>query len=186
MQGMERAADSGETLQMASVGDPFKSGIEQGPQIDAKQFEKILRYIRSGVETGATLETGGERHGSKGFYVQPTVFSNVQDDMLIAKEEIFGPVQSILKFKNTEEVIQRANNSNYGLAAGIFTENLNTANTLTRALKVGTVWVNCFNTYDAAIPFGGYKMSGQGREKGEYSIKNYLNVKAVVTPLKNP
>ncbi|KAI5419563.1 Aldehyde dehydrogenase 2 member B7 [Lathyrus oleraceus] len=162
MQGMERAADSGETLQMASVGDPFKSGIEQGPQIDAKQFEKILRYIRSGVETGATLETGGERHGSKGFYVQPTVFSNVQDDMLIAKEEIFGPVQSILKFKNTEEVIQRANNSNYGLAAGIFTENLNTANTLTRALKVGTVWVNCFNTYDAAIPFGGYKMSGQG------------------------
>ncbi|XP_050915347.1 benzaldehyde dehydrogenase, mitochondrial [Lathyrus oleraceus] len=106
--------------------------------------------------------------------------------MLIAKEEIFGPVQSILKFKNTEEVIQRANNSNYGLAAGIFTENLNTANTLTRALKVGTVWVNCFNTYDAAIPFGGYKMSGQGREKGEYSIKNYLNVKVVVTPLKNP
>ncbi|KAI5426843.1 hypothetical protein KIW84_032321 [Lathyrus oleraceus] len=109
-----------------------------------------------------------------------------QHDMLIAKEEIFGPVQSILKFKNTEEVIQRANNSNYGLAAGIFTENLNTANTLTRALKVGTVWVNCFNTYDAAIPFGGYKMSGQGREKGEYSIKNYLNVKVVVTPLKNP
>ncbi|CAK8561662.1 unnamed protein product [Lathyrus sativus] len=169
-----------------SVGDPFKAGIEQGPQIDAKQFEKILRYIRSGVETGATLETGGERHGSKGFYVQPTVFSNVLDDMPIAKEEIFGPVQTILKFKNTEEVIQRANNSNYGLAAGIFTQNIDTANTLTRALKVGTVWVNCFNTYDAAVPFGGYKMSGQGREKGEYSIKNYLNVKAVVTPLKNP
>ncbi|KAI5381916.1 hypothetical protein KIW84_UN0336 [Lathyrus oleraceus] len=118
--------------------------------------------------------------------IAPGQTTNVLDDMLIAKEEIFGPVQSILKFKNTEEVIQRANNSNYGLAAGIFTENLNTANTLTRALKVGTVWVNCFNTYDAAIPFGGYKMSGQGREKGEYSIKNYLNVKAVVTPLKNP
>jgi aldehyde dehydrogenase (NAD+) len=169
-----------------AVGDPFKSGTEQGPQIDSKQFEKILKYIRSGVETGAKLETGGERLGSKGFYIQPTVFSNVQDNMLIAKEEIFGPVQSIFKFKDLDEVIQRANNTRYGLAAGVFTKNIDTANTLTRALKVGTVWVNCFDTFDAAIPFGGYKMSGQGREKGEYSLKNYLQVKAVVTPLKNP
>jgi aldehyde dehydrogenase (NAD+) len=169
-----------------AVGDPFKSGTEQGPQIDSKQFEKILKYIRSGVETGAKLETGGERLGSKGFYIQPTVFSNVQDSMLIAKEEIFGPVQSIFKFKDLDEVIQRANNTRYGLAAGVFTKNIDTANTLTRALKVGTVWVNCFDTFDAAIPFGGYKMSGQGREKGEYSLKNYLQVKAVVTPLKNP
>ncbi|KAE9607899.1 putative oxidoreductase [Lupinus albus] len=168
------------------VGDPFKSGIEQGPQIDSDQFEKILKYIRSGVESGATLETGGDRLGNKGFYVQPTVFSNVQDGMLIAKEEIFGPVQSIFKFKDLGEVIQRANNTQYGLAAGVFTKNLDTANTLTRALRVGTVWVNCFDTFDAAIPFGGYKMSGQGREKGEYSLKNYLQVKAVVTPLKNP
>ncbi|RYR18112.1 hypothetical protein Ahy_B03g062736 isoform D [Arachis hypogaea] len=168
------------------VGDPFKSGIEQGPQIDSEQFEKILKYIRSGVQSGATLETGGDRLGSKGFYVQPTVFSNVEDGMLIAKEEIFGPVQSILKFKDLDEVIERANNTRYGLAAGVFTKNIDTANTLTRALRVGTVWVNCFDTFDAAIPFGGYKMSGQGREKGEYSLKNYLQVKAVVTPLKNP
>ncbi|OIV93905.1 hypothetical protein TanjilG_05608 [Lupinus angustifolius] len=168
------------------VGDPFKSGIEQGPQIDSDQFEKILKYIRSGVESGATLETGGDRLGNKGFYVQPTVFSNVQDNMLIAKEEIFGPVQSIFKFKDIGEVIERANNTKYGLAAGVFTKNIDTANTLTRALRAGTVWVNCFDTFDAAIPFGGYKMSGQGREKGEYSLKNYLQVKAVVTPLKNP
>ncbi|RYR65071.1 hypothetical protein Ahy_A03g011066 isoform A [Arachis hypogaea] len=161
------------------VGDPFKSGIEQGPQIDSEQFEKILKYIRSGVQSGATLETGGDRLGSKGFYVQPTVFSNVEDGMLIAKEEIFGPVQSILKFKDLDEVIERANNTRYGLAAGVFTKNIDTANTLTRALRVGTVWVNCFDTFDAAIPFGGYKMSGQGREKGEYSLKNYLQVKAV-------
>ncbi|CAI8595222.1 unnamed protein product [Vicia faba] len=140
-----------------SVGDPFKSGIEQGPQIDSKLFEKILRYIRSGVDTGATLETGGERHGSKGYYIQPTVFSDVQDDMPITKEEIFGPVQTILKFKNNEDVIQRANNSKYGLAAGIFTQNIDTANTLTRALKVGTVWVNCYDVFDATIPFGGIK-----------------------------
>ncbi|OWM89634.1 aldehyde dehydrogenase family 2 member B7, mitochondrial [Punica granatum] len=167
------------------VGDPFKKGIEQGPQIDNKQFEKILKYIRSGIESGATLETGGERLGSKGYYIQPTVFSNVKEDMVIAQDEIFGPVQSILKFKDLDEVIQRANNTRYGLAAGVFTKNIDTANTLTRALRAGTVWVNCFDVFDAGIPFGGYKMSGIGREKGEYGLKNYLQVKAVVTPLKN-
>ncbi|KAG6426406.1 hypothetical protein SASPL_110629 [Salvia splendens] len=169
-----------------TVGDPFKAGIEQGPQIDGEQFEKILKYIRIGQDAGATLETGGDRHGTKGYYIQPTVFSNVKDDMPIAREEIFGPVQTILKFKDLGEVIQRANNSIYGLAAGVFTHNLDTANTLMRALKVGTVWINCFDTFDATIPFGGYKMSGIGREKGEYGLKNYLQVKAVVTPIKNP
>ncbi|KAL4577194.1 hypothetical protein LXL04_013298 [Taraxacum kok-saghyz] len=168
------------------VGDPFKEGVEQGPQIDSEQFEKILKYIRSGVENGATLETGGERFGSEGYYVQPTVFSNVQDNMLIAKDEIFGPVQSILKFKDIDEVIRRSNASQFGLAAGVFTQNLDTANTLTRALKAGTVWINCFDVFDAAIPFGGYKMSGHGREKGVYSLNSYLQVKAVVTHLKNP
>ncbi|PIA62100.1 hypothetical protein AQUCO_00200240v1 [Aquilegia coerulea] len=160
------------------IGDPFK--------IDSEQYEKILKYIKSGVESGATLETGGGKCGIKGYYIQPTVFSNVQDDMLIAKEEIFGPVQSILKFKDINEVIKRANNSHYGLAAGVFTRSIDTANTLSRALKAGTVWVNCFDVFDAAIPFGGYKMSGQGREKGIYSLSNYLQVKAVVTALKNP
>ncbi|KAJ8569814.1 hypothetical protein K7X08_006391 [Anisodus acutangulus] len=169
-----------------TVGDPFKSGTEQGPQIDSKQFDKIMKYIRSGVESGATLETGGERFGEKGYYIKPTVFSNVKDDMLIAQDEIFGPVQSILKFKDLDEVIKRANNSRYGLAAGVFTQSIDTANTLARALRVGSVWINCFDIFDAAIPFGGYKMSGQGREKGEYSLKNYLQVKAVVTQLKNP
>lgn len=168
------------------VGDPFKKGVEQGPQIDSEQFQKVLRYIRSGIESNATLECGGDRFGSKGYFIQPTVFSNVQDDMLIAKDEIFGPVQSILKFKNLDEVIQRANTTRYGLAAGVFTKNIDTANTLSRALRAGTVWVNCFDVFDAAIPFGGYKMSGIGREKGIYSLNNYLQVKAVVTPLKNP
>lgn len=132
--------------------------------------------------------------------------------MLIATDEIFGPVQTVLKFKyvrflfiylfpdiaattnlsilanfrDLNEVIQRANNSRYGLAAGVFTHNLDTANTLMRALRVGTVWINCFDIFDASIPFGGYKMSGIGREKGEYSLKNYLQVKAVVTSIKNP
>ncbi|XP_075657982.1 benzaldehyde dehydrogenase, mitochondrial-like [Castanea sativa] len=169
-----------------SVGDPFRGGIEQGPQIDTDQFDKILKYINSGIESGATLETGGERFGNKGYYIKPTVFSNVKDDMLIAKDEIFGPVQTILKYKDLDEVIRRANSTHYGLAAGVFTHNIDTANTLTRALRVGTVWVNCFDTFDAAIPFGGYKMSGHGREKGIYSLSNYLQVKAVVTALNNP
>ncbi|XP_056169636.1 benzaldehyde dehydrogenase, mitochondrial-like isoform X2 [Syzygium oleosum] len=168
------------------VGDPFKPGVEQGPQIDAKQFEKIRSYIKFGIESGATLECGGERYGSKGFFIQPTVFSDVQDDMLIAKDEIFGPVQTISKFKDLDEVIRRANKSHYGLAAGVFTQNLDTANTLARALRAGSVWINCYHVFDAAIPFGGYKMSGFGREKGIYSLSNYLQVKAVVNPLKNP
>ncbi|XVF44028.1 hypothetical protein PTKIN_Ptkin02bG0087300 [Pterospermum kingtungense] len=171
---------------MRKVGDPFIQGIEQGPQIDQEQFEKIRRYIRSGIDSGATLETGGEPIGTKGYYIQPTIFSNVKEDMLIAKDEIFGPVQSILKFKDIDEVIRRANTTTYGLAAGVFTQDIDTANTLTRALRVGTVWVNCYDVFDAAIPFGGYKMSGQGREKGIHCLSNYLQVKAVVTPLKNP
>ncbi|KAI3980183.1 hypothetical protein MKX01_033324, partial [Papaver californicum] len=168
------------------VGDPFQKGVEQGPQIDLEQFEKVMNYIKSGVESGATVETGGARFGDKGYYIQPTVFSNVQDNMLIAKDEIFGPVQSILKFKDLSEVIKRSNATTYGLAAGVFTQNIDTANTLTRALRVGTIWINCFDVFDAAIPFGGYKMSGHGREKGVYSLDNYLQVKAVVTSLNNP
>ncbi|KAJ0986678.1 hypothetical protein J5N97_005034 [Dioscorea zingiberensis] len=155
-------------------------------QIDEEQFNKILRYIQAGKDSGATLVSGGDRVGSKGYYIQPTIFSDVKDGMLIAKEEIFGPVQSILKFNDLDEVIRRANATRYGLAAGVFTSSLDNANTLTRALRVGTVWINCFDVFDAAIPFGGYKMSGQGREKGIDSLKNYLQIKAVVTSLKNP
>ncbi|CAN8278140.1 unnamed protein product [Cochlearia groenlandica] len=168
------------------VGDPFKKGIEQGPQVDLRQFEKVMKYIRSGIESNATLECGGDQIGNKGYFIQPTVFSNVKDDMLIAQDEIFGPVQSILKFSDVDEVIKRANDTRYGLAAGVFTKNLDTANRVSRALKAGTVWVNCFDVFDAAIPFGGYKMSGNGREKGIYSLNNYLQVKAVVTALNNP
>ncbi|XP_044487074.1 aldehyde dehydrogenase family 2 member B4, mitochondrial-like [Mangifera indica] len=168
------------------VGDPFKKGIEQGPQIDSEQFQKVLRYIKLGIESNATLECGGDRLGTRGYFVQPTVFSNVQDDMLIAQDEIFGPVQTILKFKDINEAIRRANTTRYGLAAGVFTKSVETANTAMRALRAGTVWINCYDVFDAAIPFGGYKMSGIGREKGIYSLHNYLQVKAVVSPLKNP
>ncbi|GAB2240732.1 hypothetical protein Droror1_Dr00021250 [Drosera rotundifolia] len=168
-----------------TVGDPFKK-VEQGPQIDSKHFEKVMWYIESGIKSNAKLECGGKRVGVRGYFIQPTVFSDVKDNMRIAQEEIFGPVQSILKFRDLDEVIRRANSTKYGLAAGVFTKDIDTANTLSRALRVGTVWVNCFDVFDAAIPFGGYKMSGIGREKGIYSLHNYLQVKAVVMPLNNP
>ncbi|KAI5063371.1 hypothetical protein GOP47_0022292 [Adiantum capillus-veneris] len=168
------------------VGDPFQKGVEQGPQVSDEQFDKVMGYIKIGQEEGARLLTGGERFGSKGYYIKPTIFADVQDGMTISKEEIFGPVQSITKYKKLSEVIERANASPYGLAAGVFTKNLDTANTLSRALRVGTVWINCFDVFDAAIPFGGYKMSGHGREKGVYSLNNYLQVKAVVTPIRDP
>jgi len=168
------------------VGDPFKKGVEQGPQIDQMQFNKIMSYIKAGKESGAKLVTGGEQIGTKGFYIMPTVFSEVQDDMPIATDEIFGPIQSILKFKTLDEVIKRANATHYGLAAGVFTKSIDTANTLTRALRVGSVWVNCFHMFDAGIPFGGFKMSGTGRQKGIYGLQSYLQVKAIVSPVKNP
>ncbi|KAM3937270.1 aldehyde dehydrogenase X, mitochondrial [Leptodactylus fuscus] len=149
------------------VGDPFELDTEHGPQIDKEQFDKILDYIKIGKKEGAKLMCGGERHGDKGFFIKPTVFADVQDNMRIAKEEIFGPVQTVLKFRKLEEVIARANHSKYGLAAGIFTKDLDKAMHLTQALQAGTVWVNTYNAMSCQTPFGGYKESGNGKELGE-------------------
>lgn len=167
------------------VGDPF-TDVDQGPQVDDAQFKKIMSYIDKGNKEGARLVCGGKRLGNEGYYVEPTVFADVSDQMAIAREEIFGPVQCITKYKTFDEVIERSNSSNYGLAAGIFSNNINTINRLTRGLRSGTVWVNCYNIYDAAVPFGGYKDSGIGREKGEYALHNYTQVKAVYMPLEEP
>lgn len=167
------------------VGDPFQNGVEQGPQVDETQFKKILGYIESGKVEGAKLLTGGNPIGSKGYYIEPTIFGDVKDDMKIAKEEIFGPVMSVLKFKTLDEVVKRANDTMYGLAAGIVTKNLDVANRLSRSIKAGTVWINCYHVFDAALPFGGYKMSGIGREHGIHAILNYMQLKAIVTPLQS-
>jgi aldehyde dehydrogenase (NAD+) len=172
--------------QQLNVGDPFDSDTDQGPQVSKEQFDKILEMIGSGEKEGAKLQTGGGRHGDKGYYIQPTVFSDVQDHMQIAKDEIFGPVQSILKWDTLDEVIERANNSDYGLACGIFSKNIDTVNSLARALKAGTVWVNTYNQFDAGVPFGGYKTSGIGREKGEEVLHHYTQTKSVYIPLKEP
>nr|XP_022903912.1 aldehyde dehydrogenase, mitochondrial-like [Onthophagus taurus] len=165
------------------VGNPFDIKTEQGPQIDQTQMEKILGLIQSGVKDGACLATGGARFGDKGYFVQPTVFAGVQDHHKIAQEEIFGPVQNILKFDTLEELIERANNTNYGLAAGIFSKDVDKINYLTQGIRAGTVWVNCYNVISAQAPFGGFKDSGLGREMGEYGLHQYSEVKNVVIAL---
>ncbi|KAF2880444.1 hypothetical protein ILUMI_25722 [Ignelater luminosus] len=168
-----------EKAKARKVGDPFANGIQQGPQIDQDMFNKVLRLIESGKKEGAKLETGGEKIGNEGFFIQPTVFSNVTDNMTIAKEEIFGPVQSIFKFNTLDEVIERANNTNYGLASGVVTKDINNALVFAQAVQAGSVWVNCYDAVTPQAAFGGYKQSGIGRELGEDSLKEYLEVKTI-------
>ncbi|QEL14452.1 aldehyde dehydrogenase family protein [Limnoglobus roseus] len=165
------------------VGDPFDPTTEQGPQVSQEQMDRILGYIEHGKKDGARLLTGGARSGDNGFYVQPTVFADVQDDMKIAQEEIFGPVMSILKFKDVEEVVQRGNRSCYGLAAAVWTKDVRKAHAVAHRLKAGTVWVNCYDVFDAAAPFGGFKMSGIGRELGQYALNLYTEVKTVTVAM---
>ncbi|KAK3596641.1 hypothetical protein CHS0354_039818 [Potamilus streckersoni] len=169
------------------VGDPYDATTQQGPQIDEEQLNKIMGYIESAKKEGAKLESGGERLGSKGYFVKPTVFSDVTDDMKIAKEEIFGPVQSIIKFKDASEVIERANRTTYGLAAGVITKDINKALMMAHSLEAGSVWVNCYDIVTAQTPFGGFKMSGHGRELGEYALHEYTEIKTVTIkiPQKN-
>jgi aldehyde dehydrogenase (NAD+) len=135
--------------------------------------------VASGKEQGAKLETGGAQIGTEGYFVQPTVFSNVTDQMSIAKEEIFGPVQTILKFDTLEEVIERANDTSYGLASGVLTKDVNTALVFAQAVQAGSVWVNCYDAITPQTPFGGYKMSGIGREMGPDSVEPYLETKTI-------
>jgi len=158
--------------------------VQQGPQVDRKQFEKVLSLIETGKKEGAKLECGGERMGSKGYFVQPTVFSGVEDNMTIAREEIFGPVQSIFKFTTMEEVIERANDTTYGLAAGVLTTNINNALTFAQAVQAGSVWVNCFLANMPQTPFGGFKQSGTGRELGPEGCLAYLENKTITIAMK--
>lgn len=168
------------------VGDPFDAKNDSGPQVDKDQFEKILNLIESGKKEGAKLECGGKRLGTKGFFIEPTIFSDVNEDMKIGKEEIFGPVQQLIKFKTMDEVIEKANKTEYGLAAAIFTKDINKIMTYSSRVKAGTVWVNCYNVLKSNCPFGGFKKSGIGRELGEYGLHQYSEVKTVIvnTPTK--
>jgi aldehyde dehydrogenase (NAD+) len=161
------------------VGQPFDPNTEHGAQIDKAQFDKIMHYIAKGKEEGAECVAGGERFGDKGYFISPTVFANTRDEMSITTDEIFGPVASVLKFTDMDEVISRANATDYGLAGAVWTQNINRVNHVIDKLKAGTVWVNCYNVVDIAAPFGGYKQSGLGRELGEQGLDAYLETKTV-------
>ncbi|KAM9366255.1 retinaldehyde dehydrogenase 3 [Symphorus nematophorus] len=165
------------------IGDPLDPQTTHGPQIDRQQFDKIMDLIESGKKEGGRLECGGAAVGEKSLFIQPTIFSGVKDHMRIAKEEIFGPVQCILSFKSQQQVIERANSSQYGLVSAVFTTSMDRALSVSEALETGTVWINCYNALHAQTPFGGYKMSGNGRELGEYALAEYTEVKAVTIKL---
>ncbi|CAL1265894.1 unnamed protein product, partial [Larinioides sclopetarius] len=169
------------------LGNPFDSKTDQGPQIDDTQMNKILDLIKSGKDQGAKMLCGGGRYGDKGYFVEPTVFADVQDNMRIANEEIFGPVMQILKFKTVDELLERANKTMYGLAASVFTKDIEKAMYFSSGLRAGTVWINCYDVFSAQAPFGGFKMSGIGRELGEYGLQAYSEIKTVTMkiPQKN-
>jgi aldehyde dehydrogenase (NAD+) len=171
-------------VEKLKVGNPFDESNYQGAQATPDQFEIVLDYIKKGVEQGATLLTGGNRIGTKGHFLEPTVFTDVGDDFIILKEEIFGPVATVSKFKTIDDLVSRANNSEFGLGAGIHTENVNRAFDVSQKLEAGIIWVNTYNDFHASVPFGGYKESGIGREMGSESLDNYTQIKAVRLKLK--
>ena len=165
------------------VGNQLDEKTEQGPQVSQEQLDKILGYVELGQQQGAKLVAGGKRVGDKGFFVEPTIFDNVTDDMAIAKDEIFGPVVSVLSFKDADDMIERANTTQYGLAAAVWTKNIDKAHWYAKNVKAGTVWVNCYHIVDVTTPFGGFKMSGQGRENGEAALEHYTETKTVTIAL---
>ncbi|CAH0406876.1 unnamed protein product [Chilo suppressalis] len=171
-------AKAAEIAKKRSVGNSYED-VQQGPQIDLDMFTKVMNYIKAGKSEGAKCVAGGDRQGKVGYFVQPTVFADVKDDMKIAREEIFGPVQSILKFETFEEVVDRANDSNYGLGAGVITNDITTALSFIKHVRAGSMWVNTYEHVTAQTPFGGFKESGLGRELGEEGITQYLEHKTV-------
>jgi aldehyde dehydrogenase (NAD+) len=177
---VERLAEKTEARKL---GDPFDPATEQGPQVDKAQYDKILSYIDKGRAQGARCVTGGERFGERGFFVKPTIFADVRDDMAIATDEIFGPVMQVLKFQDLAEVVDRANTTDYGLAAAVWTRDIGKAHAIADRVRAGTVWVNCYDVFDAAAPFGGFKRSGIGRELGEKALDNYTELKTVTIAL---
>ncbi len=165
------------------VGDPLDPASQMGSQISQAQLDRILGYIQRGREEGARLLCGGGRdtegEKAKGFFVQPTVFANVKPEMKIAQEEIFGPVLAAIKFRDSGEAAEIANSTIYGLASAVWTHDITVAHRLAQQIKAGSVWINAYNCFDSASPFGGYKQSGFGREMGPHALESYTQVKSV-------
>jgi len=176
---VERLSKFSSTLKVGNGLDP---GIDLGPLISQKQLDRVMGYVRIGGEEGAKLATGGTRLGGDlgdGYFVEPTVFCNVNNDMTIAREEIFGPVISVIPFDTIDEVLKMANDTDYGLAGGVWTANVATAHRVSQGIRSGTVWVNCYGAVDPAVGFGGVKMSGYGWKGSLEHVDSFMYRKAV-------
>lgn len=181
---VERVARFGESL---IVGNSLDPATQIGPLVSAKQLDRVCGYLEAGRQEGANVLSGGHRLTDgdlgEGFYVPPTVFTGVRNDMIIAREEIFGPVVSAIVFDDVEEVIELANQTSYGLGAGVWTRNVSIAHRVSAAIRSGSVWINCYLPMDPAVPFGGYKMSGYGREFGADHLNEFMQIKSVIMDL---
>ncbi len=161
----------------------FDPDCDMGPLVSEEQLNRVCGYLESGKKEGAKAVAGGERHGDKGYFVKPTVLVDTNENMKVVKEEIFGPVVTAIPFSDPNEIVDKANNSVYGLAAGIWTSDIKKAHRLASKLRAGTVWINCYNVFDPSMPFGGYKQSGWGREGGHEVLEHYTEVKSVCAAL---
>jgi aldehyde dehydrogenase (NAD+) len=176
----ERIVDIARALR---IGDSLDPESDLGPLVSQRQLDKVVGYVNAGLDAGARAVTGGARLGgelARGYFLPPTVFTGVSDDMSVAREEIFGPVLAVLPFATEDEVIERANDTRFGLACGIWTSDIGRVHRISRAVRAGTVWVNCYLAFDAAVPFGGFKESGYGRESGSRQLEEYLESKSVM------
>jgi len=171
--GLTKAANS------IKLGRGLDDTTQMGPMVSKEQHVKVLNYVESGKKQGAKAVAGGEKGADKGYFVKPTVFTNTKDDMQIIQEEIFGPVVCAIPFKDIDEVVKQANNSEYGLASAIWSQDISKVYSVAKKLRAGTVWVNTYNIFDASAPFGGYKQSGWGREMGEEALANYTQTKTI-------
>jgi phenylacetaldehyde dehydrogenase len=172
-----------EIAKSIKLGSGLEADTQMGPLVSDEQFRRVSAYLESGAADGATALAGGGRHGERGYFIEPTVLTNTRPDMKVVREEIFGPVVVAEPFSSLDQIAAQANDSDYGLGAGIWTKDISQAHALAKKLRAGTVWINCYNVFDAALPFGGYKQSGWGREMGHEVLNNYTEVKAVTTLL---
>ena len=165
------------------VGPGMESTSDMGPVVSEEQMNRVCSYLESGFSEGAKAVTGGSRQGDKGYFVKPTVLVNTNEKMKVVREEIFGPVVTVMPFSDVDDLIAKANNTPYGLAAAVWTRDIKKAHRTAAALRAGTVWINCYGVLDSAMPFGGYKQSGWGREMGKEMLELYTEVKSVCTPI---
>ena len=172
-----------EIAKSIKLGSGMEAGTQMGPLVSEEQLQRVSSYLESGKAEGATAVVGGGRFGDRGFFIEPTVLTNTHGQMKVVREEIFGPVVVAAPFSDLDEIAAQANDTEYGLGAGIWTKDISKAHALAKKIRAGTVWINCYNVFDASLPFGGYKQSGWGREMGHEVLEAYTEVKAVTTQL---